>query len=63
MSLDRPPEAPAATSATPENETTVASQWRACRCSIRSACATRATKIGSVPNISATVAAVVRRTA
>jgi hypothetical protein len=61
-SLDRPPDEPAATRATPENEITVASQWRRRSRSIRSAWEMSATKIGNVPNMSATVAAVVRRT-
>jgi hypothetical protein len=57
-----PLDAPAATSPTPEKDVTVANQCRRWRRSRPKACAIKATKIGNVPNMSATVAAVVRRT-
>ena len=55
--------APAATRATPEKEITVAAQWRRRRRSSPNAQEMSATKIGRVPNMSATVAAVVSFTA
>ena len=61
-SPERPLDAPAATSATPENEVIVAIQCRVWSRSRPNACAMSATKIGNVPNMSATVAAVVSRT-
>jgi hypothetical protein len=61
--VESPPLAPAATSATPENETATAIQWRSLRRSTPPSCEKRATKTGSVPKRSATVDAVVRRDA
>jgi len=63
MSPEIPPLAPSATSTTPENEIPAASQWRKRSFSEPKAHAIRPTKIGSVPKVSATVAAVVSLTA
>ncbi len=57
-----PPLAPSATSATPQNETTVAIQWDSRSRSSPNAQEISATKIGSVPKRSATVDAVVSLT-
>src|SRR5262245_45515386 len=58
-SADRLPPEPSATSATPAKETSAASQNRRLRCSTPLPRAKSAVKIGSVPNRSATVVAVV----
>ena len=57
-----PPE-PAATRATPANESSAASQKRVLMCSMPVPRAISAVKIGRVPNSSATVVAVVKRRA
>ena len=62
-SAERPRSDPIATSATPQNESVAAAQNRQPSRSIPVALERRTVKIGSVPNRSATVVAVVKRSA